>query len=82
MSAYDDLTAALISKWGGFLPPAAVRLVDNAIREAKAEALRDAADMSRDLANAWGNDAAWMTTGTKVADLWASILTDQAEEKR
>lgn len=53
--------------------------VDAAVRQAQAKALRDAADEFRtDAASAWGDTAAWLTTGAHVANLAAEWLDDSA----
>jgi len=48
---------------------------------ARAEALREFATTERAaMAEAWGGDASWLTTGTKVADVVADWLTEAADE--
>ena len=44
-------------------------------------ALRDAAAYFRtEMARAWGGNASWLTTGTKVADLVADVLNELADD--
>lgn len=51
------------------------------IRSARVNALRDAAVFfERDMDTAWGGGKQWLTTGTKVAELVADILREQADE--
>jgi len=61
--------------------PALARLLAAARDEARGEALRDAARFFEyDMAPAWGGDARWISTGSHVADLVASILRERADE--
>lgn len=51
------------------------------VAEAKAEALRDAADeVKRVAADGWGGDLHWLTTGTHVGNLVADVLGEIADE--
>lgn len=46
-----------------------------------AEALADFARANRDrMAEAWGGDSGWLTTGTKIADLVCEWLLEAADE--
>lgn len=56
-------------------------LGEQAIREAKVEALREAAShFERDMATAWGGDTSWLTTGGNIGRLVADILCERANE--
>ncbi|HEX6684996.1 MAG TPA: hypothetical protein VF062_19560 [Candidatus Limnocylindrales bacterium] len=47
----------------------------------RAEAFAEAAQALKDMGPIWGGDAMWLTSGTKVADLTASIVRDLAQEE-
>ena len=48
---------------------------------AEQAALRKAADYFRsEMSLAWGGERSWLTSGTRVADLVASILEELADE--
>ena len=50
------------------------------VREAKVEALREAADEERDrMSAAWGGGSRWLTTGDSVANLACGWLRDRAD---
>ena len=46
----------------------------------RAEAFAEAEQALRDMANTWGGDLTWVTTGTRVADVAASVIRDLARE--
>lgn len=49
--------------------------------QAPARALREAAQFfERDMSRAWGGDADWITTGTRIAELVADILRERAAD--
>ena len=50
------------------------------IRLTKAEAASDAVELLRSMSAAWGGESAWLTTGTKVADLAAGVVEEWACE--
>ena len=51
------------------------------VRVAQAEALRTAArQFVEDMAPAWGGDAQWLTTGTRVAEVVACVLREMAAD--
>lgn len=61
--------------------PVSAAMWAEVIREARAEALREAADaFEHDYAATWGGPAAWLTTGDSVGRLVAEILRELAEE--
>lgn len=47
----------------------------------RAEAFAEAAQALKDMGPIWGGDAMWLTSGTKVADLTASIVRGLAQEE-
>jgi hypothetical protein len=57
-------------------------VVEQAVAEARGKALREAADDFRnDASEAWGGDASWLTTGTRVANLAADWLDERANDE-
>ena len=67
-------TPSSIAEWltdsTGFLP----RLKADAVAAARAEVLAKVREFPPLMADAWGGDQSWLTTGTKVADLVADWL--------
>lgn len=66
-----------------------MRLYDaRAVLDAVAPAIREAALLQAarhfeyEMAPAWGGDSTWISTGSRVADLVASILRDMAAQQR
>lgn len=61
----------------------AERLADDAafVRLAQEEALRTAArTFVTEISEAWGGDAQWLTTGTRVAEVVACVLREMADD--
>jgi hypothetical protein len=51
------------------------------IRDAQAQALRGAAlYFEREMASAWGGDAQWLTTGSRVAAVVGDVLREHEAE--
>lgn len=76
-----------MSSGGPTGPDGFTRLAENIandaalVRLAEAEALRAAARrFIEDMAPAWGGDAQWLTTGTRVAEVVACVLREMAAD--
>lgn len=74
-STRDVLAAVRVAFEG-----AALHGLDNCA-QAPARALRDAAlFFEREMAQTWGGDARWLTTGTRVAEIVADVLREEAAD--
>jgi hypothetical protein len=58
------------------------RILAARVTEARADALREAADwMDSTAATAWGGDASWLTTGRRVSGLVSGLLRERADDE-